>query len=165
MIDYNGKKVYHKAKFGEGVIVAQNDKGTITVRFSSVKELKKFTAPDCFNSFLQLLDADAAEIALEETRSKAEIAKKAEKQKLNEVKARSYNKVMKARKDNGKEKKIVIPSFTSIDDFYDEQEKIIRSEIAYLMSNGGKRIKIFDGKRTVYCTVPIMTNLEIRSKD
>lgn len=146
MIDYKGKKVYHKAKFGEGVIVAQNDKGTITVKFSSEKELKKFTAPECFNSFLQLLDADAAEMALEETRSKAEIAKKAEKQKLNEVKARSYNKVMKARKDNGKEKKIVIPSFTSIDDFYDEQDKIIRSEIAYLRSNGGKRIKIFDGK-------------------
>lgn len=43
-----GKRVFHRAKFGEGVIIAQDQDNHITVRFDSRSETKSFIAPVCF---------------------------------------------------------------------------------------------------------------------
>ena len=44
-------------------------------------------------------------------------------------------------------KTLTIPTYSSIADFCDDMESCLRKEIAFLKKNGGKRIKIFDGKR------------------
>ena len=67
-----GKTVIHKAKFGEGVILSQDDKGYLIVKFASGE--KKFAAPACFKSYLQLVDFEAARQADEENRKEIERA-------------------------------------------------------------------------------------------
>lgn len=47
-MNYVGKRVFHRAKFGEGVIIAQDQDNHITVRFDSLSETKSFIAPVCF---------------------------------------------------------------------------------------------------------------------
>ena len=55
-MNYIGRKVIHKAKYGEGTVVAQNG-NSISVKIDSEPELIKFIAPDCFKSFLHLTDS------------------------------------------------------------------------------------------------------------
>ena len=45
------------------------------------------------------------------------------------------------------DKTLTIPTYSSIADFCDDMESCLRKEIAFLKTKGGKRIKIFDGKR------------------
>ena len=145
-MNYTGKKVLHKAKFGEGIIVEHDTKGYISVQFENVPEIKKFVAPSCFKQFLQLYDADAAANAEEENRKKEAADKTAAEMRQQEAQARAFAKRMEMRQSSRSEKAIRIPSFSSLSDFYDEQEKVLLSEIAYLRKNGGKRTKIIDGK-------------------
>ena len=68
-MNYVGKKVYHKAKFGNGIIIAQDQNNHITVQFDTLSETKSFSCPACFTSFLQLLDENAAKQAQEDART------------------------------------------------------------------------------------------------
>ena len=145
-MDYTGKKVLHKAKFGEGIIVEHDAKGYISVQFENVPEIKKFLAPSCFKQFLQLYDTEAAANAEEDNRKKDAAEKAAAEKRHQEVQARAFAKRMEMRQSSRTEKAIRIPSFSSLSDFYAEQERVLLSEIAYLRKNGGKRTKIIDGK-------------------
>ena len=53
-MDYTGKRVFHKAKYGEGTIVSSDSKGYIYVKYQSEDKLKKYAAPDCFKVYLLL---------------------------------------------------------------------------------------------------------------
>ena len=55
-MEYIGKKVFHKSKYGEGTIVSEDPQGYIFVKFQSEEQEKKFPVPKCFASHLQLID-------------------------------------------------------------------------------------------------------------
>ena len=80
-MDYVGKKVFHEREFGEGVIVSQNSKGYIKVRFDSQQEEKTFIAPACFKQFLQLCDTESAQAAARENSELEEANKIAEEKR------------------------------------------------------------------------------------
>ena len=146
-MNYVGKTVVHKAKFGKGIITSQDEKGYIFVKFESEVTDKKFKAPGCFKQFLQLEDTEAAARALEDNRIKDEADKAAAERKRQEAQARSLSKTIESREQSSRSEKTVrVPSFSSIEDFYAEQERMLLAEISYLRKNGGKRTKILDGK-------------------
>ena len=144
-MNYVGKKVLHRAKFGHGEVIAQDESGHITVRFDGLAETKSFAAPGCFSSFLQLLDADAVREAEQDLQAHAEKAAAAQAQKEQEQYARSF---AKRQTNRGRaEKDVSVPSYASLDEFFDEQERLLVSEIVSLRKSGGKRQKIVDGER------------------
>ena len=146
-MNYVGKTVVHKAKFGKGIITSQDENGYIYVIFDSEVTDKKFKAPSCFKQFLQLQDADAAARAVEDNRIKDEADKAVAERKRQEALARSLSKTIESRERSSRSEKTVrVPSFSSIEDFYAEQERMLLAEISYLRKNGGKRTKILDGK-------------------
>ena len=67
-MNYIGKKVMHKA-FGEGTIVRQEGH-YVYVQFASRPEPVHFAIPGSFNTFLKLLDAEAAQTAEKEKMEK-----------------------------------------------------------------------------------------------
>jgi len=144
-MDYTGKTVYHE-NLGKGIIISQDAKGYLSVRFENDSSLRPFRAPFCFKKFLKLADEEAAAYAAEENKNKEEAEKAAEEQKKREEQARIFAKKMKEKQSGHNDKNIRVPAFSSLEDFYAEQEKVLLAEIAYLKNNGGKRIKLFDGK-------------------
>ena len=145
-MNYVGMKVNHKAKFGRGVIVAQSKSNHVTVKFDAFPETKDFVAPVCFTSFLQLLDDTAAQQATLEAQAHEEkvAAEKAKREYEQRLKAFERQAQAKAFKGNP-EKKVTVPHYSSLDEFFDDQERLLVSEIVYLRQNGGKRQKIVDG--------------------
>lgn len=144
-MNYVGKRVFHKARFGEGVIVAQDQGNHITVQFDSLAETKTFVVPACFAGFLQLLDADAAKHATEDVRKQEEKAAAEKTQKELERRLEAFER--QAQSKGNAEKKAAVPRYNSLDEFFDDQEHLLVSEIMYLRQNGGKRQKIIDGVR------------------
>lgn len=144
-MDYTGKKVFHKAKFGKGTIISCSN-GYISVQFENEPEVKSFVSPGCFKQFLQLLDSEAAAVAAEDNRKKDEAERAAAEKKQQEAQARAFAKRMEEKASGRSERSVHIPTFSSLDDFCAAQERVLLSEIAYLRKNGGKRIKIIDGK-------------------
>ena len=144
-MNYVGMKVNHKAKFGRGVIVAQSKSNHVTVKFDAFPETKDFVAPVCFTSFLQLLDDTAAQQATLEAQAHEEkvAAEKAKREYEQCLKAFERQTQAKAFKGNP-EKKVTVPHYSSLDEFFDDQERLLVSEIVYLRQNGGKRQKIVD---------------------
>lgn len=122
-----GKKVMHKSSYGMGVIISQDDFGIIDVKFDGLSEIKSFSAPTCFNKYLELIDQD-----LEQSQ------KNSEESSINSyttIKRKSYFTTTTGN-----------PTPVPVEDFFVQQEKVLKSEMAYLGKNGGKRIRIFDGK-------------------
>ena len=145
-MNYIGKKVYHKAKFGEGTIIAQDQTNHIFVQFDALSETKSFVFPDCFAGFLQILDESAAKQAAEEVCAHEARAAAEKAQKEYEQRRRIFEQQIQSRRHrSGTDTGNVIPYYTSLDDFFNEQERLIISEIAFLRQNGGKRQKIVDG--------------------
>ena len=150
-MNYVGKRVFHKAKFGEGVIVDQDQSNHITVQFDSLSETKSFIAPVCFTSFLQLLDADVAKQATEEARVHEEKAAAEKAQKEQEQRLKVFERQAQIMQSKGiPDKQVTVPRYNSLDEFFDDQEHLLLSEIVYLRQNGGKRQKIVDGERVEY---------------
>lgn len=147
-MNYIGMKVYHRAKFGEGVVIAQDENDRVTVQFDDPPELKTFGAPECFTSFLQILDdaaarQAAAEAQAREAKSAAERARKEHAQRVKVLERQTL-----ARQSSGKtEPKITAPRYGSMEEFFDDQERLLLSEIAHLRQSGGKKQKIVDGER------------------
>ena len=80
-MDLTGKRVNHRS-FGDGVITEQK-KTTIVVTFRD--GTKMFSYPDCFQTFLEILDTDLKE-DIQEVVSQHEHAETAErKQRINEL--------------------------------------------------------------------------------
>ncbi len=143
-MDLIGKKVKHD-KFGEGIII-EHDAFYISVKFMSEPETKKFLYPSCFKTFLKLLDTDAAVKTDEAVKRYEEEERQKKQQKMEEAEARRF--VEKAQESIGKSNKTVeLRLFNSVDGFCDEYKRAITSEVVYLKNTGGKRQRIFDGKR------------------
>ncbi len=150
-MDYVGKRVFHKAKFGEGVIIAQDQNNYITVQFDSFSETKGFVAPVCFTSFLQLLDVDAAKHAAEEARAQEERAAAEKAQKEYEQRLKAFERQAQSKQAKGNTaKQVTVPRYHSLDEFFDDQERLLIAEIMYLRKNGGKKQKIVDGEQVEY---------------
>lgn len=143
-MDLIGKKVQHN-KFGEGLITEQ-DATYVSVKFMSQPEAKRFLYPSCFKTFLKLLDADAAVKTDEAVKRYEEEERQKKQQEMEEAEARRFAKKMQV--NSGKSNKTVeLRQFNSVDGFCDEYKRAITSEVVYLKSTGGKRQRIFDGKR------------------
>jgi len=147
-MNYVGKKVYHNSQFGSGIIVSQDEKNRVTVQFDALSEPKTFSAPACFTTFLQLLDQTAATQADEEARAHEASAAAQKAQKEQEIQQRIFERQIQSRQGKRQaDNKTVAPRYTSLDDFFNDQERLIVSEIVYLRQNGGKRQKIVDGEK------------------
>lgn len=142
-----GKKVQHN-KFGEGLITEQ-DASYVSVKFMSEPETKRFQYPSCFKTFLKLLDADAAVKTDEAVKRYEEEERQKKQQEMEEAEARRFAKKMQ--ENSGKSNKTVeLRLFNSVDGFCDEYIRAITSEVVYLKNTGGKRQRIFDGKRVEF---------------
>ncbi|MBQ6325201.1 MAG: topoisomerase DNA-binding C4 zinc finger domain-containing protein [Clostridia bacterium] len=144
-MNYIGKKVIHKA-FGPGVIVGQDQSSHITVRFDAAAQTKTFVHPACFQTFLKLLDGDAAKAAAEEHRANEAQAAAQRAQAERERQQRVFERRVQANADRGTSgKRVAVPAWATADEFYEQQERLLIGEIAWLRQNGGKRQKIVDG--------------------
>lgn len=144
MINYIGKEVLHRGKYGKGKIVEQDD-DYISVRFYSSNQIKKFNYHECFKKYLLLTEEPAsgdgkAPDGAEEKSTISEIEQRIQKEEI-AIKS-SYSEGQKRRGDNS----VKVALYSSFDDFCSAQETSIIREIAYLRANGGKRTKILDGK-------------------
>lgn len=142
-MDLIGKKVTHN-KFGEGCITDQND-AFVFVKFASEDEPRKFMYPSCFKTFLKLFETDLAIKADEIVQQHEEQERKKKQQVLEEIEARRFAKTYEGKSKSGKA--IELQPFTSVSTFCDEYKRALSVEIAYLKNTGGKRQRIFDGKR------------------
>lgn len=141
-MDFIGKRVKHSA-FGEGEIVAQ--KGTmLSVKFDDTDEIKKFVEPDCFKTFLVLLDSEAAAQTEETLRRRAEAEQAAKEKRLKDERERAFKRMQESSRGH---KGVDLPPFLSVADFCEAYKRSLISEIMFLKSNGGKRQKLYDGKR------------------
>lgn len=146
-MDYIGKRVFHRAKFGAGTVVSQDDNaGKIIVKFDNEDAPKTFLFPACFQSFLQLLDksaADAAASALKEIEAREAAAKEKERQAVRK-------KILEKKKDELRLLKRVsgidqLPT-GDMDAFFEAQEKALIAEVSFLRKSGGKRQRLTDGE-------------------
>jgi hypothetical protein len=139
-----GKKVRH-ATYGEGIIVA-HEASYISVQFDSIKEQKKFVYPSCFKSFLKVLDADTASEIEEKVNLLEQQEREQKEREAAEAAAREFARRMQ--ENNGKgHKNIDVRPFGTVEQFCDEYKRTLVSEIMYLKTTGGKRQRVFDGKR------------------
>lgn len=146
-MDLIGKQVKH-SKFGDGVIVAQ-EVTTVTVKFSSELEAKKFIYPACFKTFLKLVDAETAAQADKTVMQHEEQERKKKQHESEMAEAKHFAK--RTQEESSKSNKaVVLRPFNSVEAFCSEYKKATKSEIVYLKSTGGKRQHVFDGKRIEY---------------
>ena len=137
-MNYVGMKVAHKA-FGEGTIVKQDDSHAY-VQFTTPPKLISFVIPDAFNTFLKLLDAEAAKTA-----EKEKIEKELEKLKEEEEEKQQHLLQQMQYHGSGSKKYSASKQYASVDDFFDTQNSALVSEIMYLKGHGGKHIRILNG--------------------
>lgn len=149
-MDLIGKRVnYKSSKEGTITDVSASEKATyITVAFSD-SEAVKFVYPDCFNGFLSFIDEkDTVEVKenLKQQREKEEREKAAEIEKIRE-RLQTLQKQTKNGRSIKPQKSIFVRPFATVKDFCEEYKKALTAEIIYLKKTGGKRERVFGGKR------------------
>ena len=145
-MEYIGKKVFHKSKYGEGTIVSEDPQGYIFVKFQSEEQEKKFPVPKCFASHLQLIDTDAE--MLDEVKKDIHDLEEKEKSTVVTKKAKMASLIMESKmgSSTGKTSAIHVPVYHSVADFCASQKHLLSSEITFLKNHGGKHIKLMNGK-------------------
>lgn len=139
-----GKRVKHKI-FGEGIITKQ-EASCIYVNFGVENTQKKFVYPSCFKSFLQLLDANVSvEVNAIVNKYEEQENKKKEQARV-EAEVRRFERTIQEGISKST-KAMEIHPFASVVEFCEVYKKAITAEIMYLKTSGGKRQRIFDGKR------------------
>lgn len=144
-MDYVGKQVLHKGKYGEGTIISHDSGGYIFVKFYSSGEERKFPFPKCFQTHLQILDDKEAAAAVEKELSLKAHAEKAEadlkKEKTAEI-------IWESKSGAGMSSGATVhmPTYHSVTAFCTEQKTLLSQEIAYLKKTGGKKTKLINGK-------------------
>lgn len=142
-----GKKVYHKV-FKLGIITKLENK-CIYVKFETQADEKRFVYPDCFKSFLQLIDTDVKNVIAEDM-SKAETdrvrIKSSSSQSVIKNTALFFQTKCTPSARNAVSQSFKVPRFTSVSDFVDYYNHEIVKEISYIRENGGKHITVFDGR-------------------
>ena len=137
-MDLTGKRVYHRG-FGDGVITEQK-KTTIVVTFRD--GAKMFSYPDCFQTFLEILDTDLKE-DIQEVVSQHEYVETAEKkQRINELQT-----TISSNRRREKDKNVQIKPFVSVADFCQAYRMALSAEISFIRMTGGKHILLQEGKR------------------
>lgn len=137
-MDLTGKRVHHRS-FGDGVITEQK-KTTIVVTFRD--GAKMFSYPDCFQTYLKILDTDLKE-DVQEVVSQHEHAETAErKQRINELQTS-----ISSNRRQEKDKSVQIKPFASVADFCQAYRRALSAEISFIRMTGGKHILLQEGKR------------------
>lgn len=137
-MDLTGKRVHHRS-FGDGVITEQK-KTTIVVTFRD--GAKMFSYPDCFQTYLKILDTDLKE-DVQEVVSQHEYAETAErKQRINELQTS-----ISSNRRQEKDKSVQIKPFASVADFCQAYRMALSAEISFIRMTGGKHILLQEGKR------------------
>lgn len=137
-MDLTGKRVNHRS-FGDGVITEQK-KTTIVVTFRD--GTKMFSYPDCFQTYLKILDTDLKE-DIQEVVSQHEHAETAErKQRINELQTS-----ISSNRHREKDKSVQIKPFASVADFCQAYRMALSAEISFIRMTGGKHILLQEGKR------------------
>lgn len=137
-MDLTGKRVNHRS-FGDGVITEQK-KTTIVVTFRD--GTKMFSCPDCFQTYLKILDTDLKE-DIQEVVSQHEHAETAErKQRINELQTS-----ISSNRHREKDKSVQIKPFASVADFCQAYRMALSAEISFIRMTGGKHILLQEGKR------------------
>lgn len=137
-MDLTGKRVHHRS-FGDGVITEQK-KTKIVVTFRD--EAKIFSYPDCFQTYLKILDTDLKE-DVQEVVSQHEHAETAErKQRINELQTS-----ISSNRRQEKDKSVQIKPFASVADFCQAYRMALSAEISFIRMTGGKHILLQEGKR------------------
>lgn len=137
-MDLTGKRVYHRG-FGDGVITEQK-KTTIVVTFRD--GAKMFSYPDCFQTFLEILDTDLKE-EIQEVVSHHEHTETTEKkQRMNELQTS-----ISSNRRREKDKSVQIKPFASVADFCQAYRMALSAEISFIRMTGGKHILLQEGKR------------------
>lgn len=137
-MDLTGKRVHHRS-FGDGVITEQK-KTTIVVTFRD--GAKMFSYPDCFQTYLKILDTDLKE-DVQEVVSQHEHTETAErKQRINELQTS-----ISSNRRQEKDKSVQIKPFASVADFCQAYRMALSAEISFIRMTGGKHILLQEGKR------------------
>ena len=137
-MDLTGKRVHHR-NFGNGIITEQKET-TIVVSFRD--GTKKFSYPDCFQTFLKILDTDLEE-DIQEVVSRHEHAETSEKkQRINELQT-----TISSNRHREKDKRVQIKPFASVADFCQAYRMALSAEISFIRMTGGKHILLQEGKR------------------
>lgn len=137
-MDLTGKRVHHRS-FGDGVITEQK-KTTIVVTFRDGAKI--FSYPDCFQTYLKILDTDLKE-DVQEVVSQHEHAETAErKQRINELQTS-----ISSNRRQEKDKSVQIKPFASVADFCQAYRMALSAEISFIRMTGGKHILLQEGKR------------------
>ena len=142
-----GKRVLHKAKFGEGIITCFAD-NRITVKFDSDEAIRLFEYPTCFQSFLELIDENTASAMQSVIAENEKVKRERQEKQHQEVEAHNFQRRLQEQERSAVRggKTIVLRPFPTVNIFCEQYEKTLIAEIAYLKTNGGKRQRIFDGK-------------------
>ena len=139
-MNFVGKKVTHKL-FGQGKIVSQDDENHIIVRFANDDE-KQFSAPKCFETFLQLTDAS------DQAEAKEQIEEQINKEKREAAvkQKKMWEHVLNnAAQKSGTTKQIITQSFSSLPEFFNVYQTDLEIEANHVRTMGGKRYHITDG--------------------
>lgn len=137
------QKVIH-SRFGEGIIVEQNDT-QVSVKFVTRATPMKFSYPSCFKSFLKLVDAEVSKQIDGEVKKHEAVEEK--KHQEAEAKAAAWIVSNHSKGSSRSEKTVSVSAFESVDSFFDSYRNSLIAEITYLRTTGGKKQRIFDGKR------------------
>lgn len=146
-----GEQVNHK-KFGLGKI-SNLSKDTVYVDFDGEIGKKAFQYPGAFEQFLSLVDIEAdAKVRLQLERKQAE--QRAESVAIESARARNHEQVLIKRMQESGE----LREFYSVSGFCEAYRRVLGREVNFLKSSGGKKHRVFDGKRVeirggqyIYC--------------
>ncbi|NLV57661.1 MAG: AAA family ATPase [Clostridiales bacterium] len=142
-MNYVGKTVRHK-KYDEGVVVEQEG-DYLYVQFTEQDEKKRFRAPACFQTSLQLFDEAAAAAAHAENLAREERTRREENEQRIRRKAEAFERRIRLREAVVSEKSAHVRSYSTLGAFFDEQERLLQAEIKTLRDGGGKRMRVVDG--------------------
>lgn len=143
-----GQKVNHK-KWGTGEIIEQDEKMLVVLFDSSEK--KPFQYPHCFGTFLTIIDPEINEIAVAKANRSAKEAEahmlaKAQKKQRDDENLSAIKKASQPKKRRVFHAEVSVKRFNNVADFIDCYNSALNDEINYIRSNGGKRIRLTDGK-------------------
>lgn len=137
-MDLTGKHVQHR-KFGEGIIVKQNET-MIDVAFHD--GTKKFIYPACFNTFLEIADVSLKKELQTEVIHHEQAEAIERKQHVNELQSK-----ISSNRAQSNEKSVRIQFFASVENFCQAYRQSLYSEMAFIRKTGGKHIHLQDGKQ------------------
>lgn len=144
VINYVGRKVLHSA-FGNGEIISQDNEYRIKVQFEG-GDIKEFSAPKCFGTFLSLLDPEMVAASAKHLEVQLEKENREKETRKREAWENMMNNAAERKKESGRNKEQKIKSFPTVSAFFDAQKSLIEQEAGYLRATGGRHYRLTDGE-------------------